>query len=54
MNRILVFILMCLHFFSYSQTSEKYNSDYENYYRGEELFQKVEKVCNKKKERNAL
>lgn len=31
---------MCLHFFSYSQTSEKYNSDYENYYRGEELFQK--------------
>lgn len=31
---------MCLHFFSFSQTSEKYNSDYENYYRGEELFAK--------------
>lgn len=31
---------MCLPILSFSQTSEKYNSEYENFYRGEELFVK--------------
>lgn len=41
MNRFLVFILvMCLNFFSIGQSTEKYNSEYENFYRAEELFEK--------------
>ena len=40
MKRFLVFLLIFLHSFTYSQTSEKYNSEYENFYRGEELFAK--------------
>ncbi|MFN5846675.1 MAG: tetratricopeptide repeat protein [Flavobacteriia bacterium] len=40
MNRLLVLLLMCLPIVSFSQTSEKYNSEYENFYRAEELFEK--------------
>ena len=40
MNRFLVVVFIVISFVGISQTSEKYNSDYENFYRAEELFQK--------------
>ena len=41
MNKFLVFILvMCLNLFSFAQSTEKYNSEYENFYRAEEMFEK--------------
>lgn len=40
MNRILLILTVILSFQASSQTSEKYNSDYENFFRGEELFEK--------------
>ncbi|MCF8416138.1 MAG: tetratricopeptide repeat protein [Crocinitomicaceae bacterium] len=40
MNRFLVFVFIVISFVGISQTTEKYNSDYENFYRAEELFQK--------------
>ena len=40
MNRLLVVLFSVLVFQGLAQTSEKYNSDYENFYRAEELFQK--------------
>jgi tetratricopeptide (TPR) repeat protein len=40
MNRILTVLFFVLAFLAGAQTSEKYNSDYENFYRAEELFQK--------------
>jgi len=40
MNRFLVVVFLVISFVGISQTSEKYNSDYENFYRAEELFQK--------------
>jgi len=54
MNKFLVFILMSLHFFSYTQTSEKYNSEYENYYRGEELFAKEQYAAARIEFRNFI
>lgn len=54
MNRFLVFILMCLHFFSYSQTSEKYSSEYENFYRAEELFAKEQYAAARIEFRNFI
>lgn len=38
MNRILLILLVFLHTGVFGQTSEKYNSEYENFYRAEELF----------------
>jgi len=38
MNRLLTLIFCICTFLSIAQTSEKYNSDYENFYRAEELF----------------
>jgi len=40
MNKFLFFIAMMCSFVVLSQTSEKYNSDYEKYYRAEQLFEK--------------
>ena len=40
MNRLLTLLFCICTFGVFSQTSEKYNSDYENFYRAEELFQK--------------
>lgn len=40
MNRFLVVLFSVLALSGFSQTSEKYNSEYENFYRAEELFQK--------------
>jgi TolA-binding protein len=40
MNRLLVVLFSVLLFQGLAQTSEKYNSEYENFYRAEELFQK--------------
>lgn len=54
MNKFLVAILVCLHYFSYSQTSEKYNSEYENYYRGEELFAKEQYAAARIEFRNFI
>ncbi len=54
MNKFLVAILVSLHYFSYSQTSEKYNSEYENYYRGEELFAKEQYAAARIEFRNFI
>jgi len=40
MNKLLFIALLFLSCQSYAQTSEKYNSEYENFYRAEELFEK--------------
>ena len=40
MNKFLIFLAVMYSFVVFSQTSEKYNSDYENYYRAEQLFEK--------------
>lgn len=40
MNKLLFIALLFLTCQAYAQTSEKYNSDYANFYRAEELFQK--------------
>ena len=40
MKRILSILIAILALQVSAQTSEKYNSDYENFYRGEELFEK--------------
>ncbi|MFM9051296.1 MAG: tetratricopeptide repeat protein [Bacteroidota bacterium] len=40
MNRFLTVLFCICTFLADAQTSEKYNSDYENFYRAEELFQK--------------
>ena len=54
MNRLLVLILMCLPIISFSQTSEKYNSDYENFYRAEELFEKEQYAAARIEFRNFI
>src|SRR5574343_616787 len=54
MNRFLVFILMCLPVISFAQTSEKYNSEYENYYRAEELYAKEQFAAARIEFRNFL
>lgn len=40
MYRYLVFIFVCIGMQLFGQTSEKYNSEYANFYRAEELYQK--------------
>ena len=40
MNRILFILLVICNSVVYAQTSEKYNSEYENFYRAEDLFTK--------------
>ena len=40
MNRILSILILVTSAAAYSQTSEKYNSEYANFYRAEELFEK--------------
>jgi hypothetical protein len=40
MNRILLILSVLISLRLSAQTSEKYNSEYENFYRAEELFEK--------------
>lgn len=40
MNKFLIFLAVMCSSMVFSQTSEKYNSDYENFYRAEQLFEK--------------
>ena len=40
MNKMLFIALLFLSCQTYAQTSEKYNSEYANFYRAEELFEK--------------
>lgn len=54
MNRLLVAIFCCILLNGFSQTSEKYNSDYENFYRAEELFQKEQFGAARKEFRNFM
>lgn len=54
MNRFLIVLMVCIHFFSFNQTSEKYNSDYENFYRAEELFQKEQYAAARIEFRNFI
>lgn len=48
MNRILIIISLLICFSGFSQSSEKYNSDYENYYRAEDLFLKEQYAAARK------
>ena len=54
MNKILFLLalLSCLQL--YGQSSEKYNSEYENFYRAEELFQKEQYAAARKEFRNFI
>lgn len=54
MNKILFLLalLSCLQL--YGQSSEKYNSEYENFYRAEELFQKEQYAAARKEFRNFM
>jgi tetratricopeptide (TPR) repeat protein len=40
MNRFLIILMVLVSFSGMAQTSEKYNSDYENFYRAEDLYRK--------------
>ena len=40
MNRVLFLFIVQINFFVFTQTSERYNTVYEKYYRAEKLFQK--------------
>ena len=54
MNRLLVVLFLCISSFSFSQSSEKYNSDYANFFRAEELYQKKQFGAARKEFRNFL
>lgn len=54
MNRFLVIYFLVIASVSFSQTSEKYNSDYENFYRAEELYEKMQFGAARKEFRNFL
>lgn len=54
MNRLLVVFFIFVTYFGFSQSSEKYNSDYANYYRAEELFQKMQYSAARKEFRNFI
>lgn len=54
MNRLLVVLFLSISSISISQTSEKYNSDYANFFRAEELYQKQQYVAARKEFRNFL
>lgn len=54
MNRFLVILFFSTTTFVFSQSSEKYNSEYANFYRAEELFQKQQYSAARKEFRNFL
>ena len=54
MNRFLIVLFSVVTFLGFSQTSEKYNSEYENFYRAEELFQKEQFGAARKEFRNFM
>ncbi len=54
MSRYLAVLLLCLPLSFFSQTSEKYNSKYENFYRAEELFAKEQFAAARLEFRNFI
>ncbi len=54
MNRILVILLVICNSVVYAQTSEKYNSEYANFYRAEELFAKEQYSAARKEFRTFI
>lgn len=54
MNRLLVILFLILGSHVFAQTSEKYNSDYANFYRAEELYQKQQYSAARKEFRNFI
>ncbi len=54
MNRLLVVLFLSISSISISQSSEKYNSDYANFFRAEELYQKKQYGAARKEFRNFL
>lgn len=48
MNKILIFLMVVCSSVVYGQTSEKYNSEYENFYRAEDLFVKEQYAAARK------
>jgi len=54
MNRFLVLVFFSISTFVFSQSSEKYNSEYANFYRAEELFQKQQYAAARKEFRNFI
>jgi len=54
MNRFLVVLFLGISSCVFSQSSEKYNSDYANFFRAEELFQKKQYSAARKEFRNFI
>lgn len=54
MNRFLVILILATSFLSKAQTSEKYNSDYAGFFRGEELFEKEQYGAARKEFRDFI
>ncbi len=54
MNRFLVFLILAISFLSSAQTSEKYNSDYAGFFRGEKLFEKEQYGAARKEFRDFI
>lgn len=54
MNRFLVILILATSFLSMAQTSEKYNSDYAGFFRGEELFGKEQYGAARKEFRDFI
>ncbi len=54
MNRFLVILILATSFLSSAQTSEKYNSDYAGFFRGEELFEKEQYGAARKEFRDFI
>lgn len=54
MNRLVVILFLFIGINGFSQSSEKYNSEYANFFRAEELFQKKQYGAARKEFRNFL
>lgn len=54
MNRFLVILILATSFLSQAQTSEKYNSDYVGFFRGQELFEKEQYGAARKEFRDFI
>jgi tetratricopeptide (TPR) repeat protein len=54
MNRFLVLLTICFQLHAFTQTSNKYNGEYGNYYRAEDLFQKEQYAAARIEFRNFL
>ena len=54
MNKIILFLALMYSVLSYGQSSEKYNSEYENFFRAEELYEKAQYAAARREFRNFI